>query len=186
MISSVPEKRMNAIDGVPVLPLERSDLEELRAERRRDGDLDRDAVDAREGLDRSSDVRRGTEQCAHRPSPRRERPARPRSRRSPALTRISPASDVASISTVRGRRRPADQELAVRLADEEELEPCRSGARRASSAGSRPPTSAAARSRAACGASRTPHAPPGRRDRRPRTAASSASPPNLRSPPPCA
>ena len=48
-----------------------------------------------------------------------------------------------------GRRGPGDEQLAVRLADEEELEAARCGGRRASAAGPRRPTSAGGRSRAA-------------------------------------
>ena len=169
-----------------VLAFERADLEELGAERRGDGDLERDAFDAREGLDRSADVRCGPEQ---RPAALRvaESVSARRAAAVSALRRISPASDVglhrppvavADGPLIRSSRCDSPTrknwnvprvEPGVHL----QLDRTRGRPRPAD----RAERAAHLERRAGCTARVT---------RRPRTAASSASPPNLSRPPPCA
>ena len=108
-------------DGrMAMLTLERAYLQQLRAQWRRDGNFERDALDGREGLDGPVDPRRGPEE----PS-------------SPLLLpdgvaveeggRLRADEDLTGLRrrlhlhrACRGR--PGDEELAVGLADEEELE----------------------------------------------------------------
>ena len=118
--SSVPPKRTNAIGRVSVLAFQRPDLEELRAKRRRDRDLERDALDVREGLHRASDLGRAAEEApmllllAERVV-------------SEERCRLLAEQDLARLRRSfhlhrPGRCGPGDQKLAVGVADEEELE----------------------------------------------------------------
>ena len=159
MISSVPAKRMNAIAACRCSPSS--------------GPISRSWARSGAGTATSSGMPSTAGQRCYRPRtsgatrrapvalllgervgssecrPSRHSPgSRPPPRSPPSPPSVSP--------------RAGDQELAMRLPDEEELEPCRSGSRRASSAGSLRRMFAAGRSPAACGASRRPHALPGR------------------------
>ena len=141
--------------GVSVLSLERPDLEQLCAERRWDRDLERDALDGGERLDRAADIRCRAKQATVALAPRRARPRRATPAVS-ALTRISPASDVASISTVCVAAGPAIEQLAMAFPDQEELKAAGVEAGVHLQLDRLRQTSSGVRSRGASAASRTP------------------------------
>ena len=121
-------------DGcISVLALERPYFEQLRAERRGNGDLESDALEVREGLHRASHLGRGPGGAARAPRSSADRLLSEKSEAVASLTRISPASDSASISTVRVALGPVTRSSRSETPDEKELKSSRSGGRRASS-----------------------------------------------------
>ena len=106
--------------GTSVLAFQRPDFEQLRAQRRRDGHLERDPLHVREGLHRASDLGRVREEVAPFLAPRRS------TSWSEKRCCLLAEQDLACLR--RGfhlhrpsRCGPGDEKLAVRLPHEEEL-----------------------------------------------------------------
>ena len=105
---------------MPVLALERPDLEQLGAQWGRDGHLERDALDVRERLHRAPDVRRGAQEAPGLLL-LAERVVCEQRRGLVAEQDLARLGRGLHLHRPTGSR-PDDEELAMRLAHEEELE----------------------------------------------------------------